>query len=275
MNNVINVAKKEFLDLLSNRLIAAILIVYVIIAMNDLYSHYEYLNKFPVAYSGLDYLSFLSVFLTSYGSLVALAIGFFMIQSEKRSHTMNTLIVKPVYRDTVINGKLLGATGFLLFVLTLTAVLYSAGLLAFFGERFATTASTYVMGMPAAMFISLVYVLIFFAIAMFLSIFVLKEMFALFMGILVWFFFLDIVPNVLFSGNLSLVLGGDLGESGKQIMDSIALLSPSSIRSEIFMGATDIYSSLSSNISEVGKLLLYVLIPMLFSYIAFVRRDIA
>ena len=42
MGNVLNVARREFVDLLSNRLVVAILFVYVFIAVIGLYGQYVY-----------------------------------------------------------------------------------------------------------------------------------------------------------------------------------------------------------------------------------------
>jgi ABC-2 type transport system permease protein len=276
MGNVLNVARREFADLLSNRLVVAILFVYVFIAVIGLYGQYVYTQG--VSYSGfsvMNYLSYLMVFLTDYGSLVALAIGFFTISGEKRSHTIDVLLVKPVYRDTVVNGKLLGALGFLLSLIIVSMILYTMGLFLVYGDGFGSSLAGYLEGAPVVVLLSLVYVLVFFLVSMFLSIVIRDDIFALFVSVLVWFLLLDIIPNVLIAGNVSLIFTKGFTVQQHQISDFISLLSPASIRSKLFWGETDLLSSLSTNLFEVCKLLLYLFVATIASYIAFIRRDIS
>ena len=215
------------------------------------------------------------VFLTDYGSLVALAIGFFTISYEKRSHTIDVLLVKPVYRDTVINGKLLGAMGFLLSLIIVSTILYTMGLFLVYGAGFSSSLIGYLEGAPVVILLSLVYVLVFFLVSMFLSIVIRDDIFALFASVLVWFLLLDIIPNVLIAGNISLIFQKGFTVQQQQLSDFISLLSPASIRSKLFWNETDLLSSLSTNVFEVCKLLLYLFVATISSYIAFIRRDIS
>ncbi len=276
MGNILNIAKKEYVDLLSNKLVIVILLIYIFIAVVSLYSQYDYtFSSNYTSYSAMNYLSLLAVFLTDYGSLIALAIGFFAISNELRDHTINTLLVKPLYRDTVINGKLLGATAFLLSVILGSTIFYTAGLLMVYGDGFSAYIMSYFIEVPAVILISLIYVMIFFSISMFLSIIIKEDIFALFACVLVWFFFLDILPNVLIAGNLSLILQGGFSSQEQQVNSFIALLSPASIRAKIFWNASDIFIAISQNMFEVVKLLLYMILATVSSYIAFIRRDIS
>ena len=85
MGNVLNVARREYVDLLSNELVVAILFVYVFIVVIGLYGQYVYvLNANFSGFSAMNYLSYLMVFLTG---LVVLVICFFTISYEKRSHS--------------------------------------------------------------------------------------------------------------------------------------------------------------------------------------------
>ena len=100
MGNVLNVARREYVDLLSNRLVVAILFVYMFIAVISLYGQYVYtLNVNYSGFSAMNYLLYLMVFLTDYGILVALAIDFFTISYEKRSHSNDIRVISRFLAD--------------------------------------------------------------------------------------------------------------------------------------------------------------------------------
>jgi ABC-2 type transport system permease protein len=117
--------------------------------------------------------------------------------------------------------------------------------------------------------------MVFFTIAVLISILVKQEIFALFTCLLVWFFFLDIMPNLIFAGNLSLIISGGFNTTEKQWVNTIALLSPSMIRYTILSDVAGMSSALSRNVLEFVKLILYMLVALFCSYIAFLRRDIS
>ncbi|CAJ36159.1 ABC transporter permease [Methanocella arvoryzae] len=71
-------------------------------------------------------------YIASFGMLLAISMGFDMITREKEEGTLKLLLTHPVFRDSVINGKLLGA-GAMLFMVLASTFLATIAIMMFFG----------------------------------------------------------------------------------------------------------------------------------------------
>jgi ABC-2 type transport system permease protein len=197
------------------------------------------------------------------------------MSSEKQNNTINTIIIKPLYRDTIINGKLLGASIFILLIIGFSTIVYIGGLFIVLSEAMGPYLAPFLSDLPLIIIFSLIYCMVFFSISVLVSILIYEDSFALFTSILAWFFFLDVFPNVIFAGNISLIIYGGFSNEMQQASNIIALFSPSSIRSKIFWESSELLTGLLTNLFEVGKLAFYIFILNLMSYISFLRKDIA
>ncbi|NLZ29223.1 MAG: ABC transporter permease, partial [Methanomicrobiales archaeon] len=74
---------------------------------------------------------FMMSYMTALGSILALAVGFDLVSKEKESRSLKSLLSHPVYRDEIINGKVLGGIGALGFAMALALALSLAMLLVF------------------------------------------------------------------------------------------------------------------------------------------------
>ncbi len=70
-------------------------------------------------------------YMTGLGGILAIAIGFDLVSKEKESRSLKTLLSHPIYRDEIINGKVLGGVGALGFAMVLALALSIAMLLVF------------------------------------------------------------------------------------------------------------------------------------------------
>lgn len=144
MGNVMVIASKEFRDLLSNRMVLLVLIAFTVYAVSTVYHFNSLLNddnpNVSVEYEdNLGIAANYSIFyiLSWFGSLIGIVIGCSTIASERMGHALNTLLVKPVYRDTIINGKMLGSFAFLASVLIFLAAVFTVCFLALCGGALA------------------------------------------------------------------------------------------------------------------------------------------
>lgn len=149
------VASKEFKDYLGSRrflllfgLLGLLTIIGAITGINtynsDLATYNTDLQRVASAASAngfrinVDMPSILTIFssystyIASFGMLLALSMGFDMISREKEEGTLKLLLTHPVFRDQVINGKIIGATTMLTIVLISTFLAIIAIML-FFG----------------------------------------------------------------------------------------------------------------------------------------------
>lgn len=82
--------------------------------------------------SVLSIFSSYGTYIGSVGAFLAICMGFDMITREKEEGTLKLLLTHPVFRDSVINGKLLGAGAMLVMVLAST-FLATIAIMMFFG----------------------------------------------------------------------------------------------------------------------------------------------
>ncbi|MGE5465426.1 MAG: ABC transporter permease, partial [Betaproteobacteria bacterium] len=149
------VASKEFKDYLGSRrfmllfgLLGLLTIIGAVTGINtynsDLATYNSDLQRVASAASAggfkinVDMPSILTIFssygtyIASFGMLLAISMGFDMISREKEEGTLKLLLTHPVFRDQVINGKIIGATTMLTIVL-ITTFLAIVAIMLFFG----------------------------------------------------------------------------------------------------------------------------------------------
>lgn len=271
IRNVLNVAKKEFADLAGSWLVLVILAVFIVLTVFTDYGFYDIIARHNY-FEGQIFNNFLfgaKIVLTDYGCLMAVAIGFASIASERQGNALNTLLVKPLYRDTIVNGKLLGALAFLLCVFGLVILLYTAGLFVVAGSMFATVFSIYLKGLPFVIGISLVFVMIFFSVSMLFSILFRSQDFALALSVLSVFISQTVASTAMNSG-LSQLLGP--GAS------AIAGWSPTNMLNEatimLYMLPPGVIADHSLVSDNTVRLLIIMGVAVVVNYIVFLRKDV-
>ena len=153
LDRLLNVARKEFSDHITSRRFVIILALFLVISAvsihdgienynNSLESYNEQLQRmeeFQDPYTSwmpekpsimYVFMSMMS-YMTALGGILALAIGFDLVSKEKESRSLKTLLSHPIYRDEIINGKVLGGVGALGFAMGLALALAVAMLLLF------------------------------------------------------------------------------------------------------------------------------------------------
>ncbi|MFA7199119.1 MAG: ABC transporter permease subunit, partial [Methanoculleus sp.] len=152
-DRLLNVARKEFSDHITSRRFIIILALFLVISAvsihdgienynNSLESYNEQLQRmeeFQDPYTSwmpqkptimYVFISMMS-YMAALGGILALAIGFDLVSKEKESRSLKTLLSHPIYRDEIINGKVLGGVGALGFAMGLALALAVAMLLIF------------------------------------------------------------------------------------------------------------------------------------------------
>lgn len=276
MSNTILIAKKEFQELINSPAILFIMIVYVVLALCSFFEFYRLIN-INDNYEFWMNSSRLSNILVSYGSLIAIVIGFTSITSEINSYALNTIIGKPVYRDTVINGKLIGIACFItcLYIFTIIIVLILDVL---FIHGFTNDIGLFFSSLPAVLLVSLLCSIFYLALTMFLSIAIRNQILALMTSFLVWIFLTTILPNFVFgypiANILDLFVGDLLHTNNGDIGNFIAGLSPSIMQFIIFKKFMDLSVLFNIHGYELFKLALYDFVTVILCYMGFIRRDV-
>ncbi|WP_231844827.1 ABC transporter permease [Methanocella arvoryzae] len=271
-------ARKEFVDLLSNPVVLVVIIAYLVYSI---FVIYDYSIVFFGGRPGVTVLfqdnpgvaCANSIFysITWIGTLIGIIIGCSTISSERFSNAINTLIVKPLYRDTVINGKLLGSIAFLTFTMVLIIATFTAGFLILCGNAFSAYLLDYLARLPFVLIFALIYVLVFLLLSMLISLLVRDQAFAMILSILTVYLSLIVYFYTISAYIDNILPGSGLG-------GLLVKLSPRGILEHaqplIMNTGVDAYDAFLDCLPDFLQLLLYMIICLVLSYIVFVKRDI-
>ncbi len=278
MGNVLIIARKEFGDLLSNRIIIVTMAVYLLLIAYNIYGFYmDTSNPHVVNFYGATMGRILYV-LTDYGSILGIVIGVVSISKERSTNALNVLVPKPLYRDTIINGKLLGSALFLVTMFCLVTAFFTSGLFLFCGNMIMQWLPDYLTRLPVALFVSLVYVMFFLAIAMFISIIIKDQAFATITSVIVWAL-MGFIRNASFADTLAAIIVKIFpGNVQNNIVNFIAGFSPETMRlwisSSNFFNP-EFYGNVPPIETAVFRLIIYLVVAVVVCYIGFVRSDVS
>ncbi|MFA5868546.1 MAG: ABC transporter permease subunit [Candidatus Bathyarchaeia archaeon] len=174
------------------------------------------------------------------GGVLALAISFDTINGERQTGSMKTLLSYPIYRDKIIYGKYLGG---LIVVTIVSAITFLAGIGIFVGFSGLPMTGDTVMRLGLFFLISLVYMAIFLGVGLLLSIVMPQPSTSLLASMIVWLASIRLIPNIgyaiaqimypvrmTFSGNTS---GFSTPQGFDSIRTVISALSPSTTYEQI------------------------------------------
>ncbi|HIE13840.1 TPA: ABC transporter permease [Candidatus Bathyarchaeota archaeon] len=130
---ILAVARKEFTDQITSKRFLAFLLAIILITGFSMYSGAKsFKERSEAFYTGQieKKPSIVSIFntlgnmgISSFGGFLGLLMGFDLITREKERNSLRTLLSHPVYRDSIINGKALGAFAALSVAVILTIVI--------------------------------------------------------------------------------------------------------------------------------------------------------
>jgi ABC-2 type transport system permease protein len=283
MGNVLIIAKKEFMNLVTSRLILIVLAWYIFIFLiafyNDIYpfdGYPSWISHFNNLAQGI-FIDF--VYMSTYsGSIIGIVLGFISISSEVDGKALNTLLVKPLYRDTIINGKLLGVIIFVLCLFAFNMLLYLGAMSIYalvvrnaFNPLFSVYIPTFIGYLPLALILSLLCILFTYSITILMCLVFKNQSLSLFLSLLIWLILFRLVENVSFSGNIGLFANSN------SISELVSDFSPYYMVSAI--SGIMINQGISGVINKCGlnifMLFAYCFIAIILAYIAFLRRDVA
>lgn len=276
MHNTLVIAKKEFSDLIRSNVVIIVMAVYL---MSLLYSYYVSYNSINNTLLQFGVASFsknpaispgaLINVLCGYGGLVAVVLGLSSMYHEVHNKALNTLVNKPVYRDTILNGKLLGAIlfAFCLFIFT-TLIDISLNFI-FWGEHFNKIFSIFIGELPLVLVVYMLVFLMFYLLTVLMFLLFHRSSLAFFLAFILWIFIYDVLPSGFASCLASFFPNSD------QTVWFFSCLSPNMMIFLIYAGATDTIGAISANAYEFLKLVLYIVVLLVSCYTVFLRRDIS
>ena len=286
MGNTLVVAEKEFKDLVSDRIILVVIAAFLLYILVDLSHIHDLLGAGffnidpnivqdnPAANLAQTMLNQITFMLSRYGAILGIAVGFLSIAGERHSGALNALVSKPLRRDSIIVGKTIGALGFLICVFALSAAFLTSGLMILASGTIAPVISDYIVRMPLAVATALLYTMVFFFLAMLISLLIDNYAFALIFSLLAWTVS-GLMATYIFAGYIGTFLGDEKG-----IGNLIVGLSPDGMIKNISYKALtnfnlDLGTCFDNMVPEVLKLAALAIGLLVLAFIAFRRRDIA
>lgn len=222
---------------------------------------------------GVAAINYIFFSLCWFGTILGVIIGCSTISSERIGNALNTLTAKPVYRDTIINGKILGSLAFLAAAILFLIMIYTSIIFILCGNAVAPFMSDYFSRLPFVFLYVMAFVLVFLSLSMLFSLLVKDQAFALVLSTLAVY-----ISNR-FSTTVSNNLNNIFPDSG--IAGLIASFSPYSmlweggVQSRFMDTSLEAFDAFMGILPEFGRLLLIVVVIMVLNYALFVRRDIA
>lgn len=299
--NVITIAQKEFADSLWSPVFLALLVTFTLVTF--VFSYQQGLMQSLVAERmgrmggestsvimlGLKGLAGIMVW---FAPLIGIALSFDAVIKEQKSGSLNVLLTHPVFRDTIIMGKLLGSMLTLFLVLSISTAVSVGTILFLLGGAVSTLELTRI-----ALYIlfTFLYTLVFLGISVILSIVVKDAADSLIYNVVIWLG-LSIVFTVIVIA-LFLLSGQTLTDgNGWGIIAKISNISPMHHYAEVITGKTNLAwggPGIESNIKGIldtrftlsqwfsefwmnlTVLIVTPIILLITAFIAFLRKDIS
>lgn len=195
----VNIAMKDFEMGIRTRRFQIIVLLFILTSLGMVYSS-KRLGVSASLYKTPFQMLFLSSFSNAFNYLISLSgilIGATAISTELESGTLKLILSKPVYRDKVLLGKLLGGLLVLSVTLTLFYVLTVAFALLLGVSITVSDLGGFLITLP----FSILYGVVFLNIGLFVSTFIKKSKNAIILAVFIFIFF----------GFLLSVIGGVIG----------------------------------------------------------------
>jgi ABC-2 type transport system permease protein len=127
------------------------------------------------------------------GAVLAIAISFDTINNERQRGSLKTMLSYPIYRDSIVYGKYLGG---LLAVIMVSTVTFLGGMGLFVSVTGIEMTADTVARLAMFFGVSLVYMAIFLAIGLLLSIVLPSPSTSLLASMIVWLASIQLIPNI-------------------------------------------------------------------------------
>lgn len=144
------------------------------------------MNPIAVSKTFINYLAMI-------GALLAMILGFTTVRKEREGGTLDLILSRPIYRDQLLAGKIAGNAGLLAVLVAVVGVVTAVALVLVGGV---SLTGSEIVKLALTMGMSWLYMLVFFLLAMFLTIWRPNGNQALLLTVIVWLVFAFIFPQI-------------------------------------------------------------------------------
>ena len=222
--SLLTVALKEFSDhVTSRRFLILFILLSILTVLSAFSSASRVASGFSITFSDVLTSGSLSIIylIGQLGPLIGIALGFDSISKEMESGSILLLLSCPIYRDTILNGKILSGLLTILLTLGTSITLLTGFILAQLG--IAPTIEELIRLLVYFVF-AVIYILAYMALSLLTSIITKKTSMSLLISISTWIFFTYLIHTIA-SSIASLLPETDI-EGRIRVLTMISLLSP-------------------------------------------------
>ena len=144
------------------------------------------INPIAVSKNFINYLAMV-------GALLAMILGTTTVRKEREGGTLALILSRPVYRDQLLAGKIVGNAGLLAVLVAVVGIVTALALVALGGV---TLSGGELAKLALTMVMSWLYMLTFFLLALFFALWLPKGNQALMLTVIVWLVFAFIFPQI-------------------------------------------------------------------------------
>lgn len=220
-----------FLSLLGTLIIAIFAVTYREILQTEFYSQ---VGELPTPLSSvLEGFYSTSLMMTWFSPLVGIALSFDNVIKERKSASLNVLLTHPVFRDTIILGKMLGAVLLLLVVMLISSGISLGTIMLLLGAK---VSAMELSRIAVWLIITFFYALAFLGTGLVCSTFVRESTDSLVYNIVIW-----LTLSIMFTWILIFLhytIEPVVSAGGPDIINSLSALSPMHHYAELSTGKT-------------------------------------
>lgn len=234
-HNIFTIAQKEFTDNLYGSRFRAMLGVIMLIVLSQSIAIAQ-ITLDDSSYFFQDAVSGIFYIMSLYSPLLGIALGYDVISREKVSFSLNTLLTHPVFRDSIILGKMAGGFITLAFAVILS-ILCSVGIiLAMSGIEITVPELNQIIVFS---FITLIYLSVFFALGVLFSTVFSSSGKSFLFSMMCWIIFILMFSSIT-SFIASMATGDSIyaedNENSWVVYNDLQYLSPANHYSQLVMG---------------------------------------
>ena len=235
--NILTIAQKEFADHIWDHRFLLFAATFTLIIFS-----YGYRNGLRAEYYGnvmginrlLDSFGGIATMVGRFGPIIGLVLGFDAVVKEVKSSSLNVLLTHPVFRDTIISGKILGSAICIFLILLVSISISTGGMLLISGV---SVGGEDILRIGIFIILTFFYVLIFLGIAVIVSIIVKNSSSSLIYNIAIWLMFTILFSQFILSGIY--ISTGEM-EGSIEKAASLLNLAPGHHYAQVTMGMNDV-----------------------------------
>lgn len=213
MNGILCLAKKEFKAAFRDKVFFVIVLLFLLMSVASVYigtttrnaemQAYENIVTVIKAQGGnlpaapeiypLAVLRNIIEYITMIGAVLAIFLGFDAFSGERENGTLRLLLTRPIYRDQLVTGKLLGA-GMIIGALLSVTLIFNITLFSVITGM--TPSLSEILRLVAFIAIAFVYMMVFYIGTLFISIKTRDRTFGFLTMMVVWIFVSFVIPQL-------------------------------------------------------------------------------